>query len=640
MALLGNSDNQIGILIKSDADTKAIDNASKSVSNLEKSAGGGGKAAALLGTAGKAAAIGMAAAGAASVALGASAVKSAGSYEQSRIAFETMLGSADKARGMMQDIANFAKSTPFELPEVIQGSKQLLAFGFAQEQILPTMKKLGDLASGLGVPVGQLTNVFGQVRVAGRLMGQDLLQFTNAGVPLIEALATTMGKPQSEIKKLVEQGKVGFPEVEAALNSLTGEGSKFGGMMEKQSKSFSGIVSNIKDGFGQILRGAVGITPAGDIVAGGIFDRIKGAAEKAMPIVQKAAENAGPAVMNAFKKVGEVITTVKNALQQLWAVVGPLVMPSLKALADTIVNQLFPALKRFWDFIEPYLLPTLKVLATVIGAVLVANIWIAVNALNVIINVVSWFINIVIEIVQRIIWFGKVVFDVLQSIYNFWSAIFNAIYEVVKAIFQAIYLAVAVAVSAIMAVVNPIKDALTAPFRTAKDWIVGIWQGLVGFFRGIGSSISSALGNVYNSITAPFSRAWDFVSGIPGRIVNAIGNVGELLRNKIGDWDIPGPLGKVRDVIPGFATGVRNFSGGLAVVGERGPEIVNLPRGADVFTNGESRSMMSATGNRTQSVNIGTIVLGDASAVREMFKQLDSDMLLVGSGLTPQMGAM
>jgi tape measure domain-containing protein len=308
------SDNNIGILIKADADLKAVDDTERSLGRLDSQSESSSKAAGLLGVAGKAAAVGIAAAGAAVLVAGKSAITSAGDYEQSRIAFETMLGSADKARSLMTDIAEFAKSTPFELPEVVSGTKQLLAFGFAQEELLPTMRKLGDLASGLGVPVGQLTNVFGQVKVAGRLMGQDLLQFTNAGVPMIQALADTMKKPQSEIKALVEKGKIGFPQVEVALNSLTKQGSKFGGMMEKQSHSFNGVVSNIKDGFGQMLRAAVGITPAGDIVAGGVFDKIKTAAEAAMP---KIAEMI-PAVTKAVELLVAALVIIVNVLSDVF----------------------------------------------------------------------------------------------------------------------------------------------------------------------------------------------------------------------------------------------------------------------------------------------------------------------------------
>ena len=139
--------------------------------------------------------------------------------------------------------------------------------------------------------------------------------------------------------------------------------------------------------------------------------------------------------------------------------------------------------------------------------------------------------------------------------------------------------------------------------QLAIDWISNIinWIGnainwvkdLAGWFSRIPGNIANAFSSIYDTMTKPFSKAFDFIKDIPGRIVGAVGNIGNLLRDKLGDWDIPGPLGKVRDVIPGFATGVRNFSGGLAVVGENGPELVNLPRGSDVIPNNELPSSFS-----------------------------------------------
>ena len=574
-----SSDNQVGILIKADADIKAIDDTSKQLGKLDSSADNSSRRAMALGSAAKFAAAGIAAAGVATAAAGVMAIKSAGDYEQSRIAFETMLGSAEKARGLMTDIAEFAKSTPFELPEVVAGTKQLLAFGFQQEQLLPTMRKLGDLASGLGVPVGQLTNVFGQVKVAGRLMGQDLLQFTNAGVPMIEALATTMKKPQSEIKKLVEQGQIGFPEVEVALNSLTGEGSKFGGMMEKQSKSFNGVVSNIKDGFGQMLRSAVGISPAGDIVAGGVFDRIKKAAQDAMP------------------KIQAMIPTVTKA-------VGMLV---------TALGFLFTAFGKIFNFLNQNRI-VLAIIAGMIAGVLVSAFvaWaVAAGTAAVATIAATW----------PILAIGAAVGAVAFLIIKHWDTIKNAF----------------------MAGINWIKEnwqlllgILTGPIGMAVMLIIRHRDSIVNAFRSVGSWIANALGNVYHAITSPFARAWDFISGVPSRIVNSIGNVGKLLKDKIGDWDIPGPLGKVRDVIPGFASGGYTGRGGVNEVAglvHKGEYVV--PQSMVDQSTGLPK--MGVQNNR--NVTIGTIVLGSADAVREMFNQLDADTLLTGKGLTPVRGA-
>lgn len=256
---------------------------------------------------------------------------------------------------------------------------------------------------------------------------------------------------------------------------------------------------------------------------------------------------------------------LKSAAIAVWGAIKMAIdfmMPSLQALWNTISTNLLPTLMRLWAFIEPALLPTLKVLGIIIGGVLVGALWIAVNAINVIIQVITWFINVVIEIVQRIIWFGNMVVQYLTFVYNFWKTIFEAIYAVVKFVFDLILIAIAVVISGIMAVVQPIANALAQPFRTAVDWIKGVWGGITGWFSGIANGIGNAISNVTSKITAPFQAAFDFVKGIPQKMVDAVGNVGNLLRNKLGDWDIPGPLGKVRDVIPGFATGGFTGRGG------------------------------------------------------------------------------
>ncbi|TFB85852.1 hypothetical protein E3O44_12685 [Cryobacterium algoricola] len=233
--------------------------------------------------------------------LGKDALTSTGNFEQSRVAFETMLGSADKAQTMLTQISQFAKETPFTLDGVVDASKQLLAYGFAQDEVLPTMRKLGDVAAGVSVPIGQLTGVYGQVRVAGKLMGQDLLQFTQAGVPLLDYLSQTMHKTTANIKKDMEAG-VGptFKDVQAALEAMTASGSKFGGLMDKQSHTFQGVMSNIGDSFGQIGRAALGMDTAGNIVKGSFFDRIKNAAASAMPVLQDFATKVGPAVQDGL----------------------------------------------------------------------------------------------------------------------------------------------------------------------------------------------------------------------------------------------------------------------------------------------------------------------------------------------------
>ena len=170
-----------------------------------------------------------------------------GEFQQLEVAFTTMLGSAEKANALMSQLTKTAATTPFGLEEVSKGAKQLLAYGLEAEKVNETLIRLGDIAAGLSVPLNDLVYLYGTTMAQGRLYTQDLNQFTGRGIPMIAELAKQFGVAESKVKELVEAGKVGFPEVQKVIESLTDEGGKFGGLMEEQSKTISGQISNIED---------------------------------------------------------------------------------------------------------------------------------------------------------------------------------------------------------------------------------------------------------------------------------------------------------------------------------------------------------------------------------------------------------
>ena len=140
-------------------------------------------------------ATGLAGAATAVGAFGLSAIKSAANMEQTMIAFETMLHGAENAKKFYADLVDFAAKTPFTLKGLEQSAKQLLAYGFAQNEVIPNMKILGDIAAGVGTDkLPQLILAFGQVKAATKLTGAELRQFTEAGVPLLQALADQANK--------------------------------------------------------------------------------------------------------------------------------------------------------------------------------------------------------------------------------------------------------------------------------------------------------------------------------------------------------------------------------------------------------------------------------------------------------------
>lgn len=176
-----------------------------------------------------------------------------GEMQQLEVAFGTMLGSAEKADALMAQLVHTAAVTPFGLEDVATGAKQLLAYGTAADEVNGTLVRLGDIAAGLSIPLNDLVYLYGTTMTQGRLYTQDLNQFTGRGIPMIQELAKQFGVADSEVKKLVESGKVGFPEVQKVIESLTGEGSKFGGLMEAQSKTITGQIANIEDALYMML---------------------------------------------------------------------------------------------------------------------------------------------------------------------------------------------------------------------------------------------------------------------------------------------------------------------------------------------------------------------------------------------------
>lgn len=187
-----------------------------------------------------------------------------GEYQQLEVAFETMLGSKSKADALMGQLIDTAAKTPFEMSEVAEASKMLLAYGMKGNKVNETLIRLGDIAAGLSMPLKDLAFLYGTTMVQGRLYTQDLNQFLGRGIPLADELAKQFGKNKSEVKKLVEEGKIGFPEVQKAIEALTGEGSKFGGLMDKQSKTISGQMSNIEDAWEQMMN-EIGRSQEGNI---------------------------------------------------------------------------------------------------------------------------------------------------------------------------------------------------------------------------------------------------------------------------------------------------------------------------------------------------------------------------------------
>ena len=176
-----------------------------------------------------------------------------GEFQQLEIAFGTMLKSKEKADKLMAELVDIAAKTPFDLQGVASSAKQMLAYGSSAESVGKELVMLGNVAAGVGAQLGDIAYLYGTLRTQGRAYAVDIRQFAGRGIPIYEELAKVMGVTKDEVSDLVSQGKVGFKEVEQAFQNMTKEGGMYFNLMQEQSKSLTGQISNLGDAWDSML---------------------------------------------------------------------------------------------------------------------------------------------------------------------------------------------------------------------------------------------------------------------------------------------------------------------------------------------------------------------------------------------------
>ncbi|MEA1849196.1 tape measure protein [Chryseobacterium sp. MHB01] len=191
-----------------------------------------------------------------------------GEFQQMENAIETITGSTQVMNGLMDEWKELTLRSPFRLSEIGQAGKQLLAYGIDVNKVTHDIEMLGNVAAGVSAPIGDIAYVYGTLKTQGRAYTRDILQFTMRGIPIMGELAKVMGVNVSELKGLIEAGKVGFPEVEKAMNNLTSEGGKFNNLIGKQATTLTGSLNRMKHEF-ELMLNEIGTANEG-ILKGGI----------------------------------------------------------------------------------------------------------------------------------------------------------------------------------------------------------------------------------------------------------------------------------------------------------------------------------------------------------------------------------
>lgn len=200
-------------------------------------------------------------------------VRVRGEFQQLEVAFTTMLQSREKADKLMSEAVDFAARTPFDLQGVASGIRQLLAYGTAAEDAIKEVEMLGNVAAGLSVPLNDMIYLYGTLRSQGRAYTVDIRQFAGRGVPIYEELSKVLGVTVEQVNEFITAGKVGFAEVEQAFKNMTSEGGMFYNLMQEQSKTITGQISNLKDNidmmFNEMGQNAEGVIS--DVISGASY---------------------------------------------------------------------------------------------------------------------------------------------------------------------------------------------------------------------------------------------------------------------------------------------------------------------------------------------------------------------------------
>lgn len=476
------------------------------------------------------------------------------SNEKAAISFTTMLGSAEKAQAFLGQMKDFAAATPFEFPELQTASSRLISAGIESGKVIPIMKTLGDVTSGMGTGsdgINRATVALQQMQAAGRITGEDLNQLRDAGIPVYDLLAAATGKSKEEVVKLAQAGKLGKTELDAMMGALeSGKGlEKFSGLMEAQAQSLDGMMSNLKDTLGQGLATAIDES--------GLDDTLKGAITGITAAL--------PGLIGGLKETITFLGSVGS-----WVSEHSGMLASLATILGVLAGG-FVALS-----IAQSVASAGGFLTWVTGVMKATQAWTAVQwLLNVAMNANP--IGLIVIAIAALVAGIIVAYNTSEDFRNIVNGAFTAVGEMGRWLWnKALAPALRAIVNGFAWVVEGIANMLDAlgnvpGFEWAKE-AAGKLRGMAEQARNAAKGIKDipASKSVKISITVGGADKLDAAA----RNFRALGIMGARARG--------GPVAR----------------GGLYLVGEEGPELVRFDNAGTVYPAGQTRQML-ASGSRS-----------------------------------------
>jgi tape measure domain-containing protein len=439
---------------------------------------------------------------AASLGVAANAVlNTAGKFEQTQVAFRTLVGDVELADALLKELGKTAASTPFGIEQIEDYSKRLLAYNVGVGELIPTLEMLGDIAAGVGVDkMPQLILAFGQVRAATRLTGAELRQFTEAGIPLLDALSQSMGKSIGEIQSLVTEGGVSFEAVQAALQGLTSEGGRFYNLMENQSKTLLGLWSNFKDQ----------LTLIGREIGGPLLEAVKPALEQIVTLTARFAEyikgidiaklmkdNIGAIIAFSGAMLGMMIPAIVaavSAVGSLLYTLSPFI--ALGALVAFTAYQLAKAFDISFSDIVGY--------ANVLWENM-KNIWSYV--MNVIDDVVSWLES---QALPKVMNFFNGIVTLAKIMWDAYGFIFKQLLETTFSVLSSIWEIVKNGVNIILNIMDGFGNLMSG------NW-AGLWTNIKNIVGNAWNAIVEIVAGGLNAVLSPINALIGKVNDVTGK---------------------------------------------------------------------------------------------------------------------------
>lgn len=498
----------------------------------------------------------MLVAGTAVAAVGTFGVKSAAGLESTHAAFTTMLKDTEKASSLMTELNKFAAETPFEFPELADAGKKLLAFGVASNDIVPQLTKLGDIASGLGIPLGELSELYGKAKVQGRLYMEDVNQLTGRGIPVIQEFAKQFKVSEGEVRGLVEQGKIGFPELQKAIDGMTTSGGQFEGGMQRQSKTFSGMISTFQDNLGMFARKLVGMNNDGTLVEGGIFDKVRGGLEGIITFMDAHGDEiigGITGIVNGmmkgvdaiFKTIAPAFTFLKDAITLLvtgdyngdmFANMGieedsPIIDvlfnirdgfieigEGIQTVVDVIANNWLPT----WDALTAGFTQGTTDAGGFFGAIQNLGAWIGASFTTVL-GILKMAFDVLWPSIKAL--WNTIANELWPALMNLWNALAPVLIPVLQTVAAIIG---GLVVAAVWLIINVLRIAISvvSALANAFSWGVNFIRSVIG---GIGNFIGNAFQGGINWVRDMWNGLINFIKGIPGAIGNGLSGAGEAI---------------------------------------------------------------------------------------------------------------